>query len=64
MNDIDIFGFMFFGWRFWDVEGFRNVIRLFALDLERDIVFNFLGLGVKSIGVDLDFLCLGFFGSY
>lgn len=52
------------GWRFWDVEGFRNVTRLLASDLERDIALNSLGLGVKSIGVDPDFLCLGPSGSY
>lgn len=64
MNDIDTSGLMSPGWRFWDVEGFRNVTRLLASDLERDIALNSLGLGVKSIGVDPDFLCLGPSGSY
>lgn len=51
------------GWRFCDVEGFRNATRLSASDIERDSTLNSLGSGVKSTGVDPDFLCLGPSGS-
>lgn len=56
-------GLMSPGWRFCDVEGFRNATRLSASDIERDSTLNSLGSGVKSTGVDPDFLCLGPSGS-
>lgn len=65
MSNIYTSGLMSPGWRFWDdADGFLNATRLPASESEREIARKSRGLGVKSTGVDPDFLCLGPSGSY